>query len=76
MNGETESLSRVSRNVSLFSSKSVSSKFHREPVVRHFEIHNLDQINFSMIYRLEEPSTERTEFEGKMKHFFSWLGPS
>jgi hypothetical protein len=56
MNGETMSLSR---NQSLFSIRTQNSKYSREPVVRHFEIHDLSQVNFSMIYRLEEdPSSD------------------
>jgi hypothetical protein len=64
MNGETECLSRMSRNQSVFSIYSTKSKIPKDPVVRHFEIHDLTQINFSMVYRLEEASTEVTEFEG------------
>ena len=65
MNGETESLSRLSRNQSLFSMKSISSKIARDPVVRHFEIHDLNRNDCSIIYRLEETSSDSTEFEGK-----------
>ena len=72
MNGETESLSRMSRNQSLFSLKSTSSKFPKEPAVRHFEIHDLNQINFSMLYRLEEPNTDPTDFEGTLLFVFSY----
>ena len=64
MNGETESLSRLSRNQSLFSLKSISSKMNRDPVVRHFEIHDLNRIDCSIIYRLQEDSSDSNEFEG------------
>lgn len=64
INGETESLSRLSRNQSLFSLKSITSKITRDPVVRHFEIHDLSRIDFSMIYRLEDDSLDNTDFEG------------
>jgi hypothetical protein len=66
MNGETECLSRMSRNQSTFSFYSTNSRISKEPVVRHFEIHDLSQINFSMIYRLEDSMTEMTEFEGRL----------
>jgi len=64
MNGETQALSHMSRNQSVFSLYSTKSKIPKDPVVRHFEIHDLTQINFSMVYRLEESPLEVSEFEG------------